>query len=183
MVPLHTNSISSVNSGSNVVSSLALVLTIITSFILAFLSASAFVSPTVPSLISASPNLFIGIYTYQSSTPNTKFKLITFVSQSTMTKPWLLSSPQVNLTIIYLWPTLMFFINPNRLEGFLGLFQFQDPSITNDNNPSSPPIADPFNETSPAPDVYFFICHYEDSQSSLCCSPDNFSFMAPSPLK
>ena len=88
-----------------------------------------------------------------------------------MTKPWLLSSPQVNLTIMYLWPTLMFFINPNGLEGFLGFFQFQEPIVTNDNipsanstnNPSAPPIADSFNETSPVPEVYIFICHYEAS--------------------
>ena len=175
MVPLHNNSTSSVNPGSNVVSSLATILTIITSFIPAFLSASAFVSPTVPSLISASPNLFIGTYTYPSSTPNTKFELIIFVSQSTMNKLWLLSSPHVNLTIIYLWPTLMFFINPKGLEGFLGHFKFQEPSITNDNfpsansnnNPSAPPIADPFNETNPAPQVYSFVCYYMTLNSLL----------------
>ena len=96
-----------------------------------------------------------------------------------MTKLWLLSSPHVNLTIIYLWPTLMFFIK----DDFLGDFKFQEQSITNDNNPSAPPIADPFNETNPAPQVYPFVCHYDASRSSFFCFPDYFSFMAPSPPK
>ena len=75
MMPLHNNSTSCINPGSNVFSSLATISTIITSFILAYLSASAFVSPTVPSLISASPNFSIDTYTYPISTPNTKFEL------------------------------------------------------------------------------------------------------------
>ena len=76
-------------------------------------------------------------------------------------------------------------------EDFLGNFKYQEQSITNDNipsansnnNPSAPPIADPFNETSPAPEVYPLVCHNEASQFSLCCFPDDFFFMAPSLLK
>ena len=61
----------------------------------------------------------------------------------------------------------MLFINPKRLEGNLGHFQFQEPNITNDNisstnsnnNPSTSPIADSVNESGPAPEVYplFFV--------------------------
>ena len=77
----------------------------------------------------------------------------------------------------------MFSINSKGLEGILGHFKFQEPSITNNdipnanpnNNPSAPPIADPVNETSTAQEVYPLVCHNECSQFSLCCFPDNFS--------
>ena len=85
----------------------------------------------------------------------------------------------------------MFFINTKGLEDFLEDFKFQEQSITYDNipsansnkDPSAPPIADPFNETNPAPQVYPFVCHYDASQSSFFCFPDYFSFMASSPPK
>ena len=143
-------------------------------------SVSVFVLLIDPSLVPTSPNFCISTYTYPSSTPSIKFELIIFISHLSMSKSLLLPPPQVIPIIIYLWPTFMLLMkfstssvnfqysipfsshNPKGLEGSIGYFRLQEPSITNDNisttnsnnNPSTSPIADLVNETSTAPEVY-----------------------------